>query len=229
MARIHFIISTAASEGLMNKKILRLLLSFTSPRERTLYLRLAITASLLLACLPLSAQSGDGCVGVNFAKAPSDQYSPENLQKRLARDPKDVDALINLGIHLEEVDQITEAYGFYKRAIDARPDCYLGYQFGGLVADRISRKTSSEAGVDIHRALSLNPSIAKDGNVEAFLKSRAPSLSTPVKSAESVPKDVGSAFEGTSRFLIGIGVGLMLSTPFIYLVRRRRSDRSIHA
>lgn len=211
------------------KKILQLPPRFTSPREQTLYLRLAITACLLLACLPLSAQSGDLCTGVNFAKAPTDQYSPESLQERLARDPKDVDALINLGIHLEEINQITEAYGLYKRAIDARPDCYLGYQFAGLVADRISRRTSSESDVDIHRALSLNPSIAKDGNVEAFLRSHAPSLGAPVESAESAPKDVGSPFGGTSRFLIGIGVGLMLSTPFIYLVRRRRTDRSIHA
>jgi hypothetical protein len=210
----------------MNKKIFQFFLSFAGTHQRHLYLQLTTTACLFLVCLPVFGQSGDGCAGVNFAKAPSDQYSPDNLQKRLAREPKDVDALINLGIHLEEVNQITEAYALYKKAIDAKPDCYLGYQFAGLVADRISRRMSLEADTDIHRALTLNQGIAKDGNVEAFLNRHAPSVSPPAKNAESVPKN--DSVLGGERFVIGIGVGLLLSTPLIYLLRRR-PDSSVHA
>lgn len=210
----------------MNKKIFLLFLGVAGTPQRRLYLRLATTACLLLVCLPVSGQSGDGCTGVSFAKAPSDQYSPENLQKRLARDPKDLDALINLGIHLEEMDQLTEAYALYNRAIDAKPECYLGYQFAGLAADRISRKMSLDADTDIHKALNLNPGIAKDGNVEAFVKRHSHSVATPAKSAES--PDDGFALGG-SRFFIGIGVGLLLSTALIYFLRRRRPDHSVHA
>lgn len=212
----------------MNEEIIQLLRNLLRAVRSSFYLHLLFTACAFVLFFPPYAQSDDGCAGVNFAKAPSDQYSPENLQRRLDRDPKDVDALINLGIHLEEVDQITEAYALYKRAIDAKPDCYLAYQFAGLVADRISRKTSAEADTDIHKALSLNPSTAKDGNVEAFLNRHAPLAVAPAKSAESAPKEDSSAWGG-SRFVVGIGVGLLLSTAFIYLFRRRRPDHSVHA
>jgi len=212
----------------MNNEMMQLLRNLQRAVRSSFCPPLLFAACVFVSIFPLYARSADGCVGVNFAKSPSDQYSPENLQKRLARDPKDVDALINLGIHLEEVDQITESYGLYKRAIDAKPECYLGYQFAGLVADRISRRTSAEADADIHKALSLDPSIAKDGNVEAFLNRHAPVVSTDAKSPQSVPKEDVSALGG-SRFLIGIGVGLLLSTPFIYLFRCRRPDHSVHA
>jgi len=212
----------------MNEEMIELLRNPQRAVRSVSWRHLLFSACVFLLSVRLYAQSDDGCAGVNFAKAPSDQYSPENLQKRLARDPKDVDALINLGIHLEEMEQITEASALYKRAIDAKPECYLGYQFAGLVADRISRKTSLEADIDIHKALNLNPDIAKDGNVEAFLNRHAHLVATPVKSAESVPKEDGFALGG-SCFVIGIGVGLLLSTPLIYFLRRRRPDHSVHA
>ena len=46
------------------------------------------------------AQDEKGCEGVGFAKPPFSHYSPENLQKRLGRNPEDVNALIHLGTHL---------------------------------------------------------------------------------------------------------------------------------
>ena len=126
------------------------------------------------------------------------------------------------------MDQLTEAYGLYKRATDAKPECYLGYQFAGLVADRISRKTSSESDTDIHKALNLNPGIAKDGNVEAFLNRHARLVATPTKSVEPVPKEEGTRL-GRSLFVVGVAVGLLLSTPIIYVLRRRRPSHSAHA
>jgi len=184
------------------------------------FLTAACFLTVFMPCVV--AQSPDSCEGVNYAKRPSEQYSAESLRNRLKKDSKDVDALINLGSYLEEQGQLFEAYALYQRAIKAKPTCYLGYYFAGLVEDRISTHTYQAALVDIHRAASLDPSLAKDPNVEALIRSHTKLIPEP--HTEPAPSISGFLFSG-NRFLIGVGVGILLSAPFIYLLRRKRSDR----
>ena len=182
-------------------------------------------ACLLTVFVPrVVAQSPDGCEGVNYAKRPSGQYSPESLRNRLKKDAKDVDALINLGSDLEEQGQLFEAYALYQRAITAKPSCYLGYYFAGLVEDRISTHTYQAALVDIHRATSLDPSLLKDPNVEVLIRSHTKLIPEP--HTEPAPSVSDFLFSG-NRFLIGVGVGILLSAPFMYVLWRKRPDRPI--
>jgi len=169
------------------------------------------------------AQDEKGCEGVGFAGPPFTQYSPKNLRKQLERNPKDVNALIHLALYLEEQDQLRQAEGLYERAIQAKPNCYLGYLFAGLLRDRISRRASSDAEANIRKALSLKASLWNDGNLHSF-KMRHPELMGKAppsqKELPSIPEELLS---GSDRFTIGLGVGLILATPFVYLACRRRS------
>ena len=66
--------------------------------------------SLFVTCMPSAfAQDEKGCQGVEYVKRSYSQYSTDALQKRLERDSADVDALVNLGIRLEEQGQLTQA------------------------------------------------------------------------------------------------------------------------
>jgi len=171
----------------------------------------------------LSAKDEKWCEGVGYAQRPSAQYSHENLRKRLKLNPGDVDALINLGIHLEEQGQSAQAYALYERAIQAKPDCYLGYYFAGLVEDRISRNAASEAEAKIYKALSLDASVQTDPNIQGFMRAhprRVGGLSSTENESPSVTNQILSS---SDRFLAGVGVGLLLATPFLYLARRKRS------
>ena len=160
---------------------------------------------------------------MGFAKQSSSQYSPENLRKRLDRDPADVDALINLGIHLEEKGQITEADALYERAIQAKPDCYLGYLFAGLVRDRISQEASSDAEAKIRKAISLDPTLRSDPNVQGFLKLHPLTFGGPPAREIQSPSATDHLLDSANHFFIGVGVGLLLAMPFPYLARRKQS------
>jgi tetratricopeptide (TPR) repeat protein len=180
-------------------------------------------AALFAAWTPaVSAQDEKGCEGVGFAKQSSARYSPENLQKRLKRNPADVDALINLGIRLEEQDQFTQAYAEYEKAILAKPECYLGYMFGGLVEERISGNAAADANVKMHKAVSLNPSLRDDPNVQSYFRFHAPPVACVSSEEKTSSSATGELLVSANRFLIGIGVGLLLAAPFVYLARRKR-------
>jgi tetratricopeptide (TPR) repeat protein len=169
------------------------------------------------------AQDEKGCEGVGYAKQPFAQYSPENLQKRLQRDPADVDALTSLGIHLQEQDQLNQAEALYERAVQAKPDCYLGYYFAGLVEERISTHAASDAEAKMYKALSLNPSLRNDPNVEGFFRRHPRSVIGASSKETESPSVTNNLLGSANRFLIGVGVGLLLSAPFVYLARRKQS------
>jgi tetratricopeptide (TPR) repeat protein len=184
--------------------------------------RILVAALLFAGWMPsVSAENEKGCEGVGFAKLAHAQYSPENLQKRLERNPADVDALINLGIHLEEQDQDSKAYALYEKAIQARPDCSLGYQFAGLVEERISEHAASDADAKMHRVLALDPSLRNDPNVQGFFKRHPRSvIGSSFKEAPS-PSVTTDLLATSNRFLVGVGVGLLLAAPFVYFARRK--------
>jgi tetratricopeptide (TPR) repeat protein len=140
---------------------------------------------------------------------------------RLERNPKDVDALINLGTHLEEQDQVNQAEALYERAIKARPDCNLGYYFSGLAEERISDNAATDAEVKIRKAISLDQSLQNDPNMQGFLKRHsAPMGGMPSKGTES-PSGSKEFLASVNRFSLGVGVGLLLAAAFFYLSRRR--------
>jgi tetratricopeptide (TPR) repeat protein len=127
---------------------------------------------LLLLVLPVQRASGKesgGCEGVAFSKRDPKQYTPTALQERIARDPADVDALIHLGLRMEELGQAEGADDLYLRAIQARPQCYLGYYFAGLVEERIGNHLGRESVRKINKAVGLDPDLRNDPNVKAFL------------------------------------------------------------
>jgi Tfp pilus assembly protein PilF len=170
------------------------------------------------------AQEKKGCEGVGFAKRGSAQYSPKNLQERLKRNPSDVDALIHSGIRLEEQGELTQADALYERAINARPDCYLGYLFSGLVRERIGEEAFSGAESSIRKALSLNPDLRKDGNVQGFMKRHDKLLGDVSVSDKERPSHPTDYLSSANNFVIGLGVGLLLATPIIYAVRAKKSS-----
>ena len=186
--------------------------------------RILAAAWLFATWMPsVFAQDERGCQGVGFAKQSFTQYSPESLRKRLQRNPKNVDALIHLGSHLEEQDQITQAYALYERAIQAKPGCSLGYLFAGLVEERISGHAASDAEVKMHKALSLDPSLRNDPNVEGFFRRHPRSVIGASSKETESPSVTNNLLASANHFLIGVGVGLLLSTPFVYLARRKQS------
>jgi tetratricopeptide (TPR) repeat protein len=203
------------------------------PEKTDLFLKSALTVRcgriFAAACLftiwtpSAFAQDEKGCEGVGFARQPPAQYSPESLEKRLKRNPADVDALINLGLHLEEQDQDSKAYKLYERAIQASPGCSLGYMFAGLAEERISGDAASDAEAKLHKALSLDPSLRNDPNVQGFFRRHPrPVLGGSSKETQS-PSVTNDLLGSANRFLIGVGVGLLLATPFVYLARRKRT------
>jgi tetratricopeptide (TPR) repeat protein len=185
-----------------------------------------LAAALLFALwMPaVFAQEEKGCEGVGFAGPPFSQYSPESLGKQLERNPNDVNALIHLALYLEEQDQLRQAEGLYERAIQAKPNCYLGYLFAGLLRDRISERTSSLAEANIRKALSFKPSLWNDPNVHNFRMSHPDLMGKPLPSQKELASIPEELLSGSDRFTIGLGVGLLLAAPFVYLARRRKSE-----
>jgi tetratricopeptide (TPR) repeat protein len=170
------------------------------------------------------AQDEKGCEGVGFAGPPFTQYSPENLRNQLKRNPKDVNALLHLGAYLEEEGQLRQAEDLYERAIQVKPDCYLGYLFAGLLRHRISERTSSEAEANIRKALSLKPSLWNDPNVQNFRTRHPDLMGKPLPSQEELPSIPEELLSGSEKFTIGLGIGLLLAVPLVYLARRRRRE-----
>ncbi|HKO03955.1 MAG TPA: tetratricopeptide repeat protein [Candidatus Acidoferrales bacterium] len=158
---------------------------------------------------------------MGYAKQPPGQYSPKSLHKRLERNPKDVDALINLGIDLEEEGQTTQAEVLYERAIQAQPSCYLGYYFSGLALEGIGGKASADAEVNILRAINLNPSLQTDGNVQGFMSRHPRRMSGVPPKANELPSVTTEYLSSANRFLIGVSVGLLLAVPLVYFYRRK--------
>lgn len=171
------------------------------------------------------AQTENGCDGVEFVGRPGEQYSLDDLRKRMKRDPADVEALIKLGLYLEEQDQFAQALALYERVIEAKPDCYLGYQFAGLVIEKNSWKAFLDREKKLLKALELDPTLKKDPNLRGFLKRRSELANPPPKAAEP-PPEPKYVLTARDRFLIGIVVGLLLTTPFLFLIRRSQRDAS---
>ncbi len=183
----------------------------------------AVVLLLMVWAPPAFTQDEKGCEGVGYTKHPRSEYSPKKLKGLLERDPKDVDALVDLGLHLEERDQFTQAYALYERAIQARPSCYLGYYFAGLVGDRISRNAASDAEAKIGQALSLNPNLRDDGNVQSFMKRHARPVGAVAVQEKVSPSDAREILATANRFSVGLGVGVLLATLVFYLARSRRA------
>ncbi len=186
-------------------------------------LRVLAAACFLVVRVPsLFAQAENGCQGVGYSKQAFTQHSPEKLRQRLAQNPTDVDALVNLGIHLEEQDQSSEAEALYERAIKARPDCYLGYYFSGLAQERISKQAATDAEAKILKAMSLDPSLRNDPNVQGFFKAHPRSVGGGPPSETRSPLVANGLLTSSSRFLVGVGFGLLLASPIVYLARRKQ-------
>jgi tetratricopeptide (TPR) repeat protein len=172
------------------------------------------------------AQDAKGCEGVGFARRPFKEYGPDILRKRLKQNPSDVDALVNLGIYLEEHGQMRQAVDLYNQAIQAKPNCELGYYFAALAEDRLSEQTASDAQAKMHRAVSLDPDLQTDPNVEAFFqwhpRPGGPAASKPTALAPP-PNDL---LASANHFVMGVGVGLLLAAPLLYAVRRKQVARS---
>lgn len=191
----------------------------------TVLLRILLVLGVSAAgCIPSAfAQDQDSCRDVAFAKKIPSEYSAQNLKKRLAQDPSDVDALIHTGLRLEEQGKDTEAYSQYQKAIQARPNCSLGYLFAALVEEKISGETDSDAEAKMRKAVGLQPTLQSDPNVVGFLQRHrklAPSTAAGNERSESAMDNLlGTA----NHFWIGVGVGVVLVTPFLYFVRRKQT------
>jgi hypothetical protein len=172
------------------------------------------------------AREGEGCEGVEFAKRAPVLYSPSALRDRLERDPADVDALVHLGLHLEEKGEPRQALDLYLRAVRAKPACSLGYYFAGLVEETISDRLGSDCVKEINKAISLDPSLREDPNIEAFLRRHSPRAPVPSPTPAGPAANVRALLAGGGRFMIGVGVGLLLAVCFSYLFGRRRRVRS---
>jgi len=191
--------------------------------------------SLFLCCLILGVsvqirpwtpsvfgQDAHGCAGVGFAKRQFKGYGPDILRNRLKDNPSDVDALVHLGLYLEEHGQIRQAVDLYNQAIQAKPNCELGYYFAGLAEDRFSEQIASDALAKMHRALSLDPDLQTDPNVEAFFKWHLqPGVGAASRPTE-LPSTPNELLASSNHFIMGLGVGLLLSAPLLYTVRRKR-------
>jgi len=169
------------------------------------------------------AQDEKGCEGVQFVKRPYSEYSPARLKQRLERDAADVDALLNLGSHEEEQGNLREAEAFFDKAIRTRPDCYLGYYFAGLIRDRLSRQELSRSEADIRKALTLNPDLRTDGNIEAYINSHRDLWGVrPVAPAVEEPWRPAVILARANHFFIGLGAGLFLGTVMLAFKARAR-------
>ena len=186
-------------------------------------LLLAIVMLLMIWVPSAFAQGGKGCEGVGYTKHPRSEYSPEHLKGLLERDPNDVDALVDLGLHLEEQDKILQADALYERAIQAKPDCYLGYYFAGLVAERISEQASSDAEAKIRKAVGLDPRLENDPNVKGFMKRHTRPMASQLPVERDLPSLSRQVLAGSNWFYVGVGVGIFLATLLFYLSRFKRT------
>jgi tetratricopeptide (TPR) repeat protein len=183
-----------------------------------------LLALALFICVPgARAQDEKGCEGIGYAKHPQSEYSTEKLKARLEKDSRDVDALIHTGLHLEEKEEFEQAHSLYESAIHSKPNCYLGYYFAGLVEDRISRRAAANAEANIGKALSLNPSLHEDGNVQSFMQRHARPTSGTSSSGPTIPIDTSHIMTGGNPFCIGLGIGLLLAVLVLYIAKSRRT------
>lgn len=202
----------------------RIAMIITLTKHRFVIERWGILLFVLMTimCVPRAgAQDEKGCEGVGYAKHTQSEYSLESLKKRLEKDPKDVDALIHTGLHVEEKEGFAQAEALYERAIQAKPDCYLGYYFAGLVEDRISRKATSDAELNISKAVNLNPSLHDDGNVQGFIKRHAQPTGSVSSMEKRMPTESSQIVSTANRFSIGLGLGILLAVIAFYIGRSR--------
>jgi hypothetical protein len=96
-----------------------------------------------------------------------------------------------------------------------RPDRYEGYYFAGLLEERMGEQAKSNAEADIRQALSLNPGLSKNPNISAFLKRHATSPSQPQQAQPTF------ALGNSSRFFIGIGVGMIPATVTTFALQKK--------
>jgi tetratricopeptide (TPR) repeat protein len=168
---------------------------------------------------------------VNFHYPDSPYPQSENLlsmiavylndipEKKLKENLNDFDALTQVGIRLEEEDKLDEALSLYKKAIKGWPTRYEGYYFAGLLEEHMVQRVNSNAETDIRQALSLKPDLSKDPNVSAFLKRHAPIRSQAPQAQPTF------SLGNSSRFFVGIGIGMILATMIIFAFRRKTVAR----
>jgi len=169
----------------------------------------------------LSAFEEKGCEDVGFAQRAPSQYSQNALKQRLERDPADVDALIHLGIYEQEHGHSSTAAALFDRAISAKPNCSLGYYFAGLIHDGLSNVERSRSEADIRKALTLNPGLRSDGNIQGYMSSHPHLWAVrPVAPVIEEPWRLSRILATANHFLIGLGLGLFMATLIYYIARR---------
>jgi tetratricopeptide (TPR) repeat protein len=138
----------------------------------------------------------------------------------------DVDALVSLGIYLEEHGQVRQAVNLYDRAIKAKPNCDLGYYFAGLAEERVSEEMASDAQQKMCKAVNLNAHLQTYPNVVAYFGqhplpgARAASGPTPS------PPTLSDLLAHGNQFVMGMGAGLLLAALLVYAVGRKRGASS---
>lgn len=180
---------------------------------------LLFTLAAPVAC----AQGAKGCEGVGFASHPGSDYTVEKLQKRVEEDRKDVDALVHLGLHLEEGGRSAEALALYNQAMLAKPDCYLGHYFAGMAMDRASGKMTADAESEINKSVNLDPSLRDDPNVQSFWKRHAQSFGRIPPAEEHPSTGLAWVLARADRFLVGLAVGVILTVLAFYVAGHKRS------
>jgi len=186
--------------------------------------------SFLVAALslPVWAAGEKGCEGLGLNSRPPSQYTRDALEKRLERNPMDVDALINLGSLEEESENIPAAAALFDKAIRASPNCSEGYVFAGLIHERLSGQEESISEADIRKAVTLNPDLRTDGNIQSYVGSH-PDLwgRRPVAQTIEEPWRPTVILARSNHLLIGFGAGLFSGTLILALVARARQVRQV--
>jgi tetratricopeptide (TPR) repeat protein len=145
------------------------------------------------------------------------------LRKRLKKDPSDVDALVNLGTYLEERGHVRQAVDLYNRAIQAKPNCSLGYYFAGLAEERVSEEAASDARQKMYEAVSLDADLQTDPNVRAYFGRHPLPAALAASNPTPSPPTPSNLLASGNRFVMGMGVGLLLAALLVYVLRRRQA------
>lgn len=180
-------------------------------------------ALMLMLCAfastELSANPADSRCGVEFTKYEGDGYSFEELQRRVANDPGDADALAHLGLLYEEQENRRRALELYEQAIHQRPECWIGYYFAGLVAPKVASDMEILQSQYFQKAVELDPELAQDSDIQAFW-ARTRRRPPPIMIKEA-PSALGMGQGWT--LLAGVGLGMLVGIAMTLLITRKRS------
>jgi tetratricopeptide (TPR) repeat protein len=181
---------------------------------------------IAVLAVPLWASDEKGCEGLGLNSRPASQYTPGALRKRIQQNPADVDALINLGTLEQERGNAPAAAALFDKAIQAGPGCSEGYYFAGLIHEQLGEKEQGISEADIRKALTLNPDLRTDGNIESYL-ARHQELwgKRPIAPTVEDPWRPTVILARANHFFIGFGVGLFLATVILRRVAQRTGGR----